>query len=1088
MYCEIIFSRGQAVNQKKEKSINQAVQNKISDGEANELNHEDSPCPMLDESNLQSIVNIIENEDPSDLTYTKFASLSPADKCKLNNRIRQVALRVRGHFPNDHSMFVLVAAHLLRNAHQYFGLSKPSQLQSKILQSKAISDKTKNKIIEDFKEANKKVRGVRTLKYQSRVTEQSAKVDELKQTYGSYRSIADASGIPVKTVYKWCSKPKDKQTKRIELANLRRQEYEQFLMQDSVSFPHPCKKYSGNRYLRHTIAETRKIYLSQPEYHKYGIFSESRMIELKPKTIKLARQTPLAQCLCQGCENCEKIIKSLLGVGIKGIPSNRYCAINEVMCDDRILQSGTEFEFAPIECIDGSCDKCGVNALLEKIYELNADVLDNEITWQRWMPPPGKKVPDIVHVKGTVRQGVEYLGEILKKLKAHIFRSYWNHNIYEYMKKNLQPGQLAQIFDFSMNFRNLRQHEVQPAFWDCTQTAIHVIINMFRCYKQGCSGICTLTTCQITADLNHDSFVTRAAHNRTFKFLGEQGVPMDVVFQFSDNCSSQYKSRRPFVEMARNPLNIIRVYFGERHGKNVCDGFFGRLKAWMSYNIKTENAQITNAYDFYTFCRDNYRPPPQPGVCDHGKVEFQYLTPQDIQRHVDTDLEKSLAGTRSIYSVRNTPDPLKIRNVACLCPPCVEDKGDQCLNYKHTDNWREVTLQPKKRLTKKPDPRVHVPNIHSHNNVVDHSGADTGDVTSTNACPTPDSDCEDEFSDEVIDLTKNRNVVDDGEIYVDLTAKEGEAVEPWADEDDGELLTLTDHDIEQENAAVSAKIKNREPVLPAFEGFDGDIPTEILWESYISALEGCDSYDVLDVMANSMKCTLPPLKPRREVPFKIETEYIDHRASLQIPPDGPKNVHAIHTKGDGNCLSRSLSRTMWGDSSSHLEVRTRIIIEGVVNKKKYLQHENLAYGAKRIPDDESLQEVYAKYSDFYLSGQVMTENAIDYLYSREMYSCATKNSYLGLWQIAQAASVFGVPIRSVYPNIGEMFMRMDFNRTFYPLDSNKLHIQPLQVMWTATKGSYSPNHFVPLMNKIAKYEKIECCYFCLIFYYSIVFT
>ena len=43
---------------------------------------------------------------------------------------------------------------------------------------------------------------------------------------------------------------------------------------------------------------------------------------------------------------------------------------------------------------------------------------------------------------------------------------------------------------------------------------------------------------------------------------------MNVVIQFCDNCALQYKSRRPFAELARSPLDIIRVYFGEKHGKS----------------------------------------------------------------------------------------------------------------------------------------------------------------------------------------------------------------------------------------------------------------------------------------------------------------------------------------------------------------------------------------------------------------------------------------------------------------------------------------------------------------------------------------
>ena len=156
--------------------------------------------------------------------------------------------------------------------------------------------------------------------------------------------------------------------------------------------------------------------------------------------------------------------------------------------------------------------------------------------------------------------------------------------------------------------------------------------------------------------------MARVGHDASYRYLAEIGVPMDVILQFCENCASQYKSRRPFAELARCPLNVIRTYFGEKHGKSQCDGFFGRLKAWAMYKIKACHFVITNAHDFFRCCRDEYQTPaPQPGECQHYRVVFQYLRPSDIRRHHDCDLDGPVPGTRSLYSVRNTTEPLKLK-------------------------------------------------------------------------------------------------------------------------------------------------------------------------------------------------------------------------------------------------------------------------------------------------------------------------------------------------------------------------------------------------------------------------------------------
>ena len=142
--------------------------------------------------------------------------------------------------------------------------------------------------------------------------------------------------------------------------------------------------------------------------------------------------------------------------------------------------------------------------------------------------------------------------------------------MFENIRKNLPDGCVVQIFDFAMNFQNMYQDEVQSAYWEGSQTATHAIINYFQCPVAGCTNLVTLVNVQIMDDLRHDSFVAHAGHDAVFQYLTQLGIPMEMIIQFCDNCSSQHKSRRPFCS-----LNLIRVYFGEKHGKSHCDGFFG---------------------------------------------------------------------------------------------------------------------------------------------------------------------------------------------------------------------------------------------------------------------------------------------------------------------------------------------------------------------------------------------------------------------------------------------------------------------------------------------------------------------------------
>ena len=179
------------------------------------------------------------------------------------------------------------------------------------------------------------MRQIADLKAKNHIAEQQEIVGKLKSTYQTFLNMSSLSGIPLKTIHGMCSVRKQKTHKSTELANLRKKEFKSFLLQDSVSFSHPSKKFAGKRFLRDTLEVTRKKYLAQNEYHKNRMISLSSMKIYRPSYIMLCGDTPLDQCLCDKCENYEQILKALLSIGMKSILANRYVAIEKVVCSDR---------------------------------------------------------------------------------------------------------------------------------------------------------------------------------------------------------------------------------------------------------------------------------------------------------------------------------------------------------------------------------------------------------------------------------------------------------------------------------------------------------------------------------------------------------------------------------------------------------------------------------------------------------------------------------------------------------------------------------------------------------------------------------
>ena len=361
-------------------------------------------------------------------------------------------------------------------------------------------------------------------------------VSKLKQDIGVYREISSVSGVSLKTVHHWCVAPKNRKHKGTARADLRREEFTNFLMQDTITFSHPCKKYAGKKFLMHTWDQVHKCYVQQIEFHQQGMISKTTMRSYKPKSILLSNQTPVNQCLCDYCENCDLIIHALLSTGLKNLPSNKYQCVDSTFCSIRHGQFRTTYRFAPKHCIWRECIECGIEKLRKNIESSNQALLqlNKSLTWHRWQLVSCKSSPMKTEVKGTLCSAVNEFLTIVEEISTHLFRANWNRNIFQYAKMNLMEGHVLQVLDFAMNFNNRYQDEVQSAYWNGMQTTINATVNFYRCLQKGCNEVVTLALVHVSADLKHNSFLARAAMNMTFSYLVEVGVPLNMVLQFCD--------------------------------------------------------------------------------------------------------------------------------------------------------------------------------------------------------------------------------------------------------------------------------------------------------------------------------------------------------------------------------------------------------------------------------------------------------------------------------------------------------------------------------------------------------------------------
>lgn len=1012
-------------------------------------------------------------------------------------QIRQIACRLKKNIPTSDKLYGQVLLHMTRNADRE---SRKIVVNGLVHMPEAAEQRKYS--VQEANEVNKTLRLIAKLKRQNRIPEQQKLAASLRLQYGSYNEIAGLAGRWASAVHEICAVPKQKLNKHTEGFRARQAQVEDFLNQETISQALPGKRHANTRFLNDTWAGVAQKYHEQTEFHTKGKVAAStlRSKSYKPKSCRLKCQSkiPYNQCLCNYCCNFELLRMKLVNCGTKGLSGSKFQAVMSTLCEERVPQRPSNKLFPRMKCLSRQCDDCSLTDFKDEIVSLNAELVlqKTEVEWWEWKNSSiNSSQPLQIQKKATWKAAFNRYLEHLEQMPMHLFRADWHRNILEILKTDIDVGVVAQLSDFAMNYTIRYQDEIQQAFWRTKSVTIIATVNLYRCTVAGCDKVCTDSVVHISDDMLHDSFMARGAMNKVFQYLVDKGVPIDHIIQLSDNCASQYKSRRPFSELSRSAFRISRVFLGEKHGKNLCDAIFGKVKGWMEKKIRARQVIVRSHKDFLKVCQEQY-PQPTENTNDgcgarHKAITFQALNPSDIKRKQDCDLDKPIPGTRNIYYVRNTDEilQLKTRQVPCFCRPCQREEG-ACINSEFTDEWELHKLVPKPgdnlskhRKRKRPTPSisgerdlcqdepasVDIGTSHNQNLEEEPVASGNADVEALSAAveivSLDSGDEGDDFvsvSDPTIEnqeirLDEEGEDIEEVIIQSDEDNEEVEVTDRIAVDDQSMMRAVQDSQIHQNNffqhtAAAHIDLSDEVPRTPARQGY---------WECVLEKFNRCDSMESLmaTVYAECEKGL--PQMPKLKMPTSTAGFPLDSRAQAEYPNDGPKDLKAVQVYGDGNCFPRAVSLLLFSTQNHHHEVRARMIIEAVVNKHIYLDEEYLKQGATFLHKRSTLPVIYATYSE-YFEDEHLSPNAISALYDLEVMGICTTGTYCGIWQFFQACNAFEVSIRSVYPFRGKSTIRKDFNRIFKPYTAvtDKLLIN---IMWTSTRQDRAINHFVALL-------------------------
>ena len=253
------------------------------------------------------------------------------------------------------------------------------------------------------------------------------------------------------------------------------------------------------------------------------------------------------------------------------------------------------------------------------------------------------------------------------------------------------------VMDFAENYACQYQDEVQSAHWNHNQVTIHPISSYYAC--SSCDGVVNESLVFISNDLTHDYHAVQNFVSTTMQHLRcQRHLDVEHVVQWTDGCSSQYKSKGPFAGLAFNSddfaAQVGRHFFGSRHGKGPSDGESAVVKSHASTAVKAGTAMISDGHEFFVYCT-NSRLNKQAGVgCQHFVRTFFWVPAGTINRDRPERVVKTVPGTRDFHEVKSGGrGVICARHLTCFCEPCLTGEGE-CVNEGIVGSFSETILIP----------------------------------------------------------------------------------------------------------------------------------------------------------------------------------------------------------------------------------------------------------------------------------------------------------------------------------------------------------------------------------------------------------
>jgi hypothetical protein len=335
----------------------------------------------------------------------------------------------------------------------------------------------------------------------------------------------------------------------------------------------------------------------------------------------------------------------------------------------------TSSAFNKLDCLERNCRVCGVNNF--KLLPEESDVSDSasDVNWERYeyVDIKGKgdtKKRKLCIVKHSTKAGemFKYMRETLESFSGHQFRASWQQQQLRELKDTLPNKHCICVHDFSENYKCIEKNEIQASFYQKTEVSIHVpVIHRHAVLEYDGveeSELISELFYVISPDQTHDHHFVHHCQSLISDYLKSIGCEVEVMHEFTDGCTSQYKSRHCMgnASLACSDFGyntFVRNYFETSHAKGPQDAAGGLLKRQADLAVM-KGTLIQNSRDLFEFASDSL-PAPKSGI--YKRRVFKYV--EQIQRD-NSRYFMPIPENRKIHQIISSANhKLQVRHQSC---------------------------------------------------------------------------------------------------------------------------------------------------------------------------------------------------------------------------------------------------------------------------------------------------------------------------------------------------------------------------------------------------------------------------------------